>query len=307
MKARSYAAPVTVSRARRDLGRVQIVAAGLLLCLASACDDRSPAAPTPAPAQPPPAVPAAPAPSAAPQARGWITDTAFRPVSGVRIDVVDGPTAGASGTSGPDGSFYVSVPLDQEFVVRATKAGYVDAVAAFTTYSTSYGIFFRGYLTISSSDAPVVFEPGAYTVTLDFPCSEIPADLRTQTFQATVTTRPNAPPGTNFIVVIDDERFGQFKFNGFEFGVSGSVIGVREEQDLWWEVPGLRYFEALTVGKVATPGPAGTFSTRFVCDYCELNAPKGNVFPTDGCNVMPAARVIARGGCLNGRLTLAPR
>jgi hypothetical protein len=197
----------------------------------------------------------------------------------------------------------VSVPLDREFTVRASKAGYVDALATFTTYTTSYGTFFRGYLTLSSTDVPAVFVPGAYTVTLDLPCPEIPVDLRTQTFQATVTARPTTPPGTNFIISIDDERFN---LKRLEFGVSGSTIGVREEDDLWWELPGLRYFEALTSGKVATPGPTATFSTRLDVGYCELRSSKGVERSCSGGTV-PAAQVITQAWCPRSRLTLAPR
>jgi hypothetical protein len=232
-----------------------------------------------------------------------VSNTAFQPVSGVRIDVVDGPTAGTSAISGPDGSFHVSVPTDREFTVRATKAGYVDVIESFTTYTTSYGTFFRGYLSLSSVEVPLSFEPGAYTVLLDVPCPEIPADLRTQTFEATVTARPNTPAGTNFIISIDDERFN---LKRLEFGVSGSAIGVREDDDLWWEVPGLRYFEALTIGKAATPGPTATFSTRVDVGYCELKSPK-SMESSCSAGSVPAAQVITRAYCPRSRLTLAPR
>jgi len=209
--------------------------------------------------------------------------------------------------SGADGWFYVSVSPGREFTVRATKIGYVDAIATFTTYPASYGTYISGYLSMTSTDVPFGFEPGAYSITLDFPCTGIPADLRTQTFPATVAARPNTSPGTDFIVSIDDERFRQFNSTRFEFGVSGSAIGVREDEDLWWEAPVLRYFETLTVGKVATPGPASTFSTRVLAVYCELNAPKGLAGPTSYCDTIPAAQLVTRAYCPNGRLTLTPR
>ncbi len=283
-------------RIGRRRGHLPLGALGLLIGLTWACGDQ-------------PSAPAGPTGPAVPQsqARGYVSDTAFQPVGGVRVEVLDGPTVGTSAISGSDGWFNISVPSDREFIVHTTKAGYVDVVATFTTFTSSYGTFFRGYLILDSTVAPVAFQPGAYTVTLDLPCLEIPADLRTQTFQAAVTARPNTPPGTNFIVSIDDERFRQFNFNRLEFGVSGSAIGVREEDDLWWEAPALRYFEGLTVGKVATPGSAATFSTRVDVAYCELNAPKGISWPTNYCEAMPAAQLITRAYCPHGRLTLAPR
>jgi hypothetical protein len=231
-----------------------------------------------------------------------VFDTAYLAVSGVRIDVLDGPTAGASATSSADGRFTVSVPLDREFTIRAKKEGYLDAIQTVKTYLTSYGTFFLGgNFSLVSTNVPLGFEPGAYTVTLELPCPEIPADLRTQTFQATVTARPNTPPGTAFIISIDDERF---TLKRLEFGVSPSAIGVHQEEDLWWELPGLRYFEALTWGKVGTPSGRATFSTRVDVGYCELRSPKG----TGNCSggTVPG-QVLTQAWCPGSRLTLAPR
>src|SRR6185436_8195563 len=124
-----------------------------------------------------------------------------------------------------------------EFTVQATKAGYLSVVQSFRSYRVPNGLtFLQGYLSLAPTDPPAVFVPGPYSVTFDLPCAFIPADLRTQTFPATLIARPNAPPGTNFTVMIEDDRFHTpFNFDRFEFGVAGNVIGVREEDDLWWE------------------------------------------------------------------------
>ena len=285
------------SRTRRELGRVESAALGLLLCLACACNGQ------------PQAAPSGPAPSSGPQARGYVADSAFRPLSGVRVEVVDGPTAGTSSISGSDGWFLVSIASDRagEFTVRATRAGYVTVQQSFRSYTSSYGTFIDGYVSLTPTDPPAVFEPGAYSITLDFPCTEIPADLRTQTFPATVAARPNTPPGTDFIVSIDDERFRQFNYTGFEFGVSGSAIGVREDEDLWWEAPVLRYFETLTVGKVATPGTGGHVLDSRARRLLRVELPEGPR-RTDQPLRHHAGRT-AHHSCVlpNGRLTLAPR
>ncbi len=278
-------------------------AVSTMIVVLVACDkDQGPVPPTTP--SPPVVTPPAPSGPAFPLALGYALDTAFQRLAGVRVEVLDGPAAGVSATSGGDGSFRLAVPDGSGFLVRATKADYVTVLESARSYSTPSGKFYTPALFLTPTEN-AVFEPGTYSVTLDFPCSAIPADLSTQTFPATVTrlTGTTTPPGRGFNVQIDDDRF---RLKRFVFGVAGQSVGV-QDGELVWEVRPYRYFHAFfgqDWGGEAVPAGVSSFSIPAKADFCELNSPMGSELY---CDTSPAAQVITRGSCLGGRLTLTPR
>ena len=64
--------------------------------------------------------------------RGFVQDSAFRPLTGVKVEIVDGQQAGASATS-TDGIFEIPGTLTGAVTLRATKDG-----LATTTQSASW-------------------------------------------------------------------------------------------------------------------------------------------------------------------------
>jgi hypothetical protein len=59
------------------------------------------------------------------QGRAFVEDDdSLQPVLGVRIEVVSGPDAGTSATTGPDGGFALGGVAPGTFDLRATKGGY---------------------------------------------------------------------------------------------------------------------------------------------------------------------------------------
>ena len=87
------------------------------------CNSRSPMAPAPA-SQPGVSVPQ---PTTAYEVFGYVADTAFRPLAGVEVEIVDGPQAGMRLTSGAAGAFTYSATFGGSVTVRATKDGYITA------------------------------------------------------------------------------------------------------------------------------------------------------------------------------------
>ena len=82
------------------------------------CSGSSPSAPAPG-SQPPPG---------AFFIRGTVSDTAFRPLAGARVEVVDGRQAGLATTADAKGVFSLIGTFDDATRFRATKEGHATAI-----------------------------------------------------------------------------------------------------------------------------------------------------------------------------------
>ena len=58
-----------------------------------------------------------------------MSDSALRPIAGARVELLDGPQAGASTTTNALGEFVLSGTVDDTSRFRASKAGHVAANA----------------------------------------------------------------------------------------------------------------------------------------------------------------------------------
>jgi hypothetical protein len=140
---------------------------------------------------------------------GWSEDLAFRRLSGVRIEIVDGPQTGASVVTGDDGHFEFSGTLIGSVTVRATKEGFASETHTFTWDPTSQ---YQGYsFTLEPLGPSLALETGNYTVTMTgdraasyggaAACDGFPDDLLTRRYAATVVPWP-AHPRTEFSVTL---------------------------------------------------------------------------------------------------------
>ena len=84
--------------------------------------------------------------------QGTVHDTALRPVVGARVEVIDGPQAGATTTSGANGDFsFVTQQFTGSFSVRASKEGHAtDTQAVATTTTQARVLFYLGSATPSA-------------------------------------------------------------------------------------------------------------------------------------------------------------
>ena len=175
----------------------------------------------------PGAGPAAPAQPVPPNNRtsisGNVSDTAFRPLAGARIEVVDGPQAGLATVADASGSFTLVGDLDGNTQLRASKDGHV---AVTTTPAASCPPCNPPrYISFSLElVAPSVNIGGNYslTFTADPACTAIPSELRTRAYAATVTPTSYRPE-TSFEVTLANGTFLEH-YKSLWIGVAGNYV-----------------------------------------------------------------------------------
>src|SRR5438105_90244 len=98
----------------------------LFLTLAvTACGNHGSGAPAPTATSP--TAPSPPTPSRN-GVTGTVNDTAFRPLGGARVEVVDGPQGGMSTTVDANGAFSLSGTFDDATRFRASMEGHLTTI-----------------------------------------------------------------------------------------------------------------------------------------------------------------------------------
>lgn len=192
------------------------------------CDSSpSPVGPTTLPRVVPQASPqpAPPAPPTGNQVRGHVSDTAFRPLAGVKVEAISGLGAGTWTMTDANGAFSFTQTFDDTTQFRATKDGYLEGVRTRGTRCATcayYWIYFPLAL-----PAPPVSIAGDYSLTViaDSTCAALPSELRTRTYPATITpgSNPNIPANTYFDVTVSGASFHSY-YNRFALGVAGDFL-----------------------------------------------------------------------------------
>ena len=267
-----------------------VVAVGfvLVLGLALAGCGRSPASPSP---ESPPGSPSSPpgSPTGSIQVAGSVSDAAWRPLAGARVEVVDGPQAGLSTTADGNGEFRLSGNFDATTHFRATKEGHVASTwplpAACGPCNPDWWIHFS-----LEALAPHPNLAGDYTLTViaNSACTSVPEALRTRTFDATLTLHsgPEFPSNSRFEVSLGSPPFLD-QYKSFQIGVAGDYVG-GFVGDLHG-TPGLAAQVATNyialggsvAGTVETSGATISASMDGFIDYCERPSEMG---PGSGCS-----------------------
>jgi len=257
-------------------GVVLLLAAGMAACDSSR--PSTPVAPTPLADRVQPATTIS--------VNGYVSDSAFRALEGAVIEVLDGPQAGLSVTAGPNGVFGLAGNFDDATRFHASKAGYVDSTGTLSPRcATCNGARFI-YLVLGVPGPPVEIA-GEYSLTFvaDSKCTDIPSELRTRSYSATITPAANAhyPPNTNFQIVISGAQLLK-GYESFPIGVAGDLVAFElrgEGPYLVEEVAPNTYigFDGRAEASVGT-SRVSTISTSFEgrVDYCALNSPMGQYF-----------------------------
>ena len=275
----------------RTVGLVLLLLAGGL----AGCDsDRGPApsgpssVPQPGPQPPPPRTV---------QLAGTVSDAAWRPLAGARVEVVDGPHAGLATTTDAIGGYRLSGTFDDTTHFRATKDGHVPATlplpAVCDVCNPKWWIHFS-----LEAQTPPARIAGDYTLIFvaDSACTGLPDEARTRSYQATVTasSRPGDPANSRFDVTLTGGTFVEH-YNSVTIGVVGEYIKT-DIGDWGHGGPGLVEQIAphtyLTLGgEIATSviDPttiAGAFVGTF--ERCELPSEWGSRYRCDGASVSHA-------------------
>ena len=140
--------------------------------------------------------------------RGIVYDTAWRPLDGARVEVLDGPQAGTSTTSNGDGGFSLAGTFDDKTRFRATREGHVAEIATLRPCpgcNPGRWLFFGLDLLV-----PPVSLAGDYSLTFiaHEACEGPPEQVRTRIYAATITNRsPPDRPATAFDVGVSGASF----------------------------------------------------------------------------------------------------
>ena len=193
----------------RDTVRNAIPCAGLLLSLA-ACDGTDRTYPT------------APPSPAGVAVSGWVWDSAFRPIAGTRIEIVNGTDAGLSTISSSSGQFLLRGNFDAATQFLATKDGYVGRSHVLGKLCATCAFYFFLDLT-----TPPVNIAGDYTLTFaaDSACPDLPDVVRTRSYPATISpaTRQNGSGSPSFRMTFPGVRLLE-GYDYFDIFVAGDYV-----------------------------------------------------------------------------------
>ena len=221
---------------------------------------------------------------------GFVLDTGFRPVVGARVEVVNGSQAGTFTTAGADGQFSLSGAFDAGSTFRASQDGYVAATQGWTC-STGLGTcpanganpWLGFYLDVLVAPVDIT---GNYTLTFiaDSACSDLPSELRTRTYGATITpSQPGNPLHTSLNNTISGAPFlGSFR--SFGIGVAGHYLGFwldgGHDPPLVEQVAQNSYlaFSGVAAASVGTSASAITTSFDGWIEYCVMPSPMGAAY-----------------------------
>ena len=201
--------------------------------------------------------------------RGAVYDTAYRPLAGARVEVLDGPQAGQATTASSRGEFSLSGTFDDSTRFRAIQDGYVTAIR--TRSSNSWITFELGVV------APPMDIAGDYTMTFvaDGSCVALPQAFRTRAYTTTIPPAANASPASaSFSITIG----GAYKDWGvMGMGVSGDYVAVWLETLVEQIAPDtFLLFSGLASSSIGT-SHGSTIPLRFdgLIDYCTIKAESG--------------------------------
>ena len=263
------------------------VIAFVAIALLSACGSH-PGSPT-TPSVPPPVPQPAPAPTYQ-VLNGYSYDTAFRPISGATINLVDGTQAGASTISDATGRFSFAGTFQASTTVRVTKEGYTPATATAKSNGGSTGMVWA-FVVLDALARPVDMI-GDYTLTIVAWCTGIPEDVRTRTYAASIRNAVDSQtqPGTRLTLAVEGGTFVPDR-RGFAVGVSGNDVAfnIYNGEDFGLvEKVGAGTFLAISGSTNVSIANGGStkISTSFsgAIDYCAL---QGDTAWTDQCNSGP--------------------
>ena len=164
------------------------------------------------------------------QLRGFVLDTAFRPLAGARIEVVSGPSAGAAALADAAGEFSLTGAFAEDTQFRATMNGHEERTQTWNCSvascpgPTGARPWLGFYLSVL---APSVNLAGSYTLTFtaDAACTDLPANVRARSYPVVVTAQ-SAPdrwttPGFE-LEVTNTAVVGNM--TGFPIGVAGNRV-----------------------------------------------------------------------------------
>ena len=244
----------------------------------------TPLAPSPSP------VPS-PSPTPHQNLNGYVYDTAFRPVVGATVNLLDGAQAGGSTQSDAAGRFSFTGTFANPTTIRVSKDGYAAATETGKANSTTGTIW--AFVVLDQLAQPVdVTGDYALTIAADSACAGMPDDVRTRTYAASIRLAPDsgAQRGTSLTLTADGGSFLP-NHGSFAVGVAGNdvtfSIYYNEDFGLVERVAPGTFLAIQGMGTASVgAGPVEKMTTPFsgVIDYCALQTDSGWTYQ---CNSGP--------------------
>lgn len=156
--------------------------------------------------------------------RGTVSDTAYRPLGGATIEVLDGPQAGLTATADARGQFSMRGAFDEATRFRATSDGHATSIKTLQPFcEPCYSNWWINF-TLDVFDAPVNMA-GDYTLTFvaNSACTMLPDEMRTRTFTAALPATSPAVIGAFFRV--GGAAFDQ-DWDMISIGVAGDYVAM---------------------------------------------------------------------------------
>jgi hypothetical protein len=157
---------------------------------------------------------------------GTVADVAWRPLAGARVEVVDGPHAGRSTTTNAQGDFFLSGIFDDTTHFRASKEGHVADTRPLNAFCVACNPNWWVHFYLESL-ATSVNLAGDYTLTFipDSRCASLPEEVRTRSYDATVTQRsgPGGPVKSFFYVSLTGAKFLE-RHGSFDMGLADNYL-----------------------------------------------------------------------------------
>ena len=139
-----------------------------------------------------------------------LPSSAFRVLGGAVVEVVDGPQAGLSTIADAEGHFSLSGIFDDDTRFRAFKEGHITQSQRRSSQCMTCNPNYWVYFTLAMLVPPVNLA-GNYTLTFiaDSLCAQLPNEVRTRSYQATITLMPTTrhPADTFFELTVGGAPF----------------------------------------------------------------------------------------------------
>ncbi len=172
--------------------------------------------------------------------RGGVSDKAFRPLPGARIEVLDGPHAGVTASSNAMGLFEFSGTTSGDVRLRASRAGFETATID-TAWRPANSILWASFQ-LKPIEPALAIEPGPYTLTVtsdlatatgrQAPCEGFPADLRTRTFEGTIQVSTSPTYAYDFSTLPTKPTLSR-QSGRLWLGVAGQFIGFESDDPIF--------------------------------------------------------------------------
>jgi hypothetical protein len=258
-----------------------------------------PTTPTPAPAPQPSGVPA-PTPSSRvlTSIAGAVEDTAYVRLAGAKVEMLDGPQAGASTLTDAEGVFRFSGHFTSDITLRASFEGFASSAKTLILANGTGSEGLIGF-TLQPNQPGLQLSLGLYdlTISADGSCTDVPEDLRTVTFTVIIGANQNPASNSSYVVNV----LGTFPDSmDIALGVAGDRLGF-ELDDLVpvKAIPPSTYIEiAGTAGMIPATVTQSTIVIPFygLYDYCVLKTPMpSNQWTT--CHILPASTIVTHVEC----------